>query len=147
MKSLYSADYYEKLNLEKVNNPLTTQPFLGCCPRITMKSQWSADANENSALSPMLHFVFRRFLNTGKVRIRCHILNVRETVKNPLVTWTVNNPWIKEGDALTNYLHYFRIFSQSNSLIWNFWSALKLINFSFFTVKFIYFKFFGSEIH
>ena len=41
------------------------------------------------------------------------------------------------GGVIMNCLHYFRIFSQSNSLIWDFWSAVKFINL----------RFFDSEIH
>ena len=41
------------------------------------------------------------------------------------------------GGALMNCVQYFRIFSQSNSLIWDFWSAVKFINL----------RFFDSEIH
>ena len=41
----------------------------------------------------------------------------------------------------------FLVINQSNSLIWDFWSAVKFINFRFLTVEFINFRFFDSEIH
>ena len=80
MKIHESTDCHEK---SIIRGLWKSRPLIRYCPRITMKSPWSADYYENATLSHMLHVVFWRILNTGKVRIRCYIFSIQQKVNNP----------------------------------------------------------------
>ena len=74
--------------LWKVNNSwilMKPQPFLGYC-RWFMKSKWSADYYGSST----------RFPSTGRVRIRCHIFNIRKGSNTPRIT-------VKSWQSADNY--------------------------------------------
>ena len=121
-----------------------------CPPQHCLLRCWNVEVAPKCAWSEWITFdvaqTIRKLLD---ITTKCRAENYAPLPINSLWSWPTrefdgaknckkSNPNRKStGGPLMNCLHYFRIISQSNSLIWDFWSAVKFINLSFF----------DSEIH